>query len=188
MYAISLANYIKKKRNEKAKAVLRYLNLNQLAMKCKDADIPSKNWINHLIEGTDIRIVSGQQIELLRRMSCDFPKVYFYFEIHKGLFNKHPSLILKMDETMLSARKRLKVLARKGKLPLIPENIKLPHLTGCVTISASGHLFKPLIILPNKKTMRYLGKFTNHAYLASSSAGWMTKNLFSISVYCLYVN
>ncbi|KAK8891366.1 hypothetical protein M9Y10_028574 [Tritrichomonas musculus] len=88
-----------------------------------------------------------------------------------------------MDETMLSARKRLKVLGRKGILPLIPENIKLPHLTGCVTISASGHLFEPLIILPNKKTMRYLGKFTNHVYLASSSAGRMTKNLFSY--YCL---
>lgn len=84
---------------------------------------------------------------------------------------------------MLSARKRLKVLGRKGILPLIPENIKLPHLTGCVTISASGHLFEPLIILPNKKTMRYLGKFTNHVYLASSSAGRMTKNLFSY--YCL---
>lgn len=115
-------------------------------MKCKDVNIPSKNWVNHLLEGTDIRIVSGQQIELLRRISCDFPTVYFYFEIHKSLFDRNPSLILNMDETMLSTRKRFKVLARKGKLPLIPENIKFPHLTGCVTISASGHLFKPFII------------------------------------------
>ena len=66
---------------------------------------------------------------------------------------------------------------------MIPENIKLPHLTGCVTFSATGHLFIPLIILPNKKTMRKLGEFANHAYFASSAAGWMTKNLFSY--YCL---
>ena len=54
-----------------------------------------------------------------------------------------------MDESMLTARKRLKVLANKSQLPLVLEQIKLPHMTGCVTVSASGYVFKPLIILPN---------------------------------------
>ncbi|KAK8863503.1 hypothetical protein M9Y10_011189 [Tritrichomonas musculus] len=56
-----------------------------------------------------------------------------------------------MDETMLTAKRRMKVLARKGSLPLILEAIIVPHLAGCVPFSASGYLFDPLIILPNKK-------------------------------------
>ena len=88
-----------------------------------------------------------------------------------------------MDETMLTARKRLKVLAKKGQLPLVPEQIKLPHMTGCITVSASGYVFKPLIILPNKKTLRTLDNFLNDAHFASSSAGWIIHDIFTY--YCL---
>lgn len=84
-----------------------------------------------------------------------------------------------MDETMLTAKKRLNVLAKKVRLPLVPEQVKLPHMTGCVIISASYHVFDPLIILPNKKTLRTLTNYTSQAYFCSSSAGWMTRELFT---------
>lgn len=35
-----------------------------------------------------------------------------------------------MDETMLTARKRLKVLAKKGAFHIVPVQVKLHHMTG----------------------------------------------------------
>ena len=78
---------------------------------------------------------------------------------------------------MLTAKRRLKVLARNGKLPLNPDAVKVPHLTG-VTFSASGFVFDPLIILPNKKTLRTLQDYTGLVYFSSSTAGWMTSQIF----------
>ena len=106
------------------------------------------------------------------------------YSINLFLFwNSWVSLILNMDETMLSAKRRLKVLAQKVYFPLIPEQIKLPHLTGCVTISAIGHVFDPLIILPRKKTLRTLHLLNGSSYFASSATGWMTSDIFTY--YCL---
>lgn len=104
-------------------------------------------------------------------------------ELHGHLFNRDPRLILNMDETMLTAKRRLKVLARKGRLPLIPEAVKVPHLTGCVTFTASGVFFDPLIILPNKKTLRKLEQYSGLCYFAGTMAGWETKNTFIY--YCI---
>lgn len=73
--------------------------------------------------------------------------------MHGCIMDRHPALIVNMDETMLTAKRRLKVLAKKGRLPLIPDMIKVPHITGCVAFTATGHVFDPLIIVPNKKTL-----------------------------------
>lgn len=67
----------------------------------------------------------------------------------------------------------------------IPAMIKVPHITGCVAFTATGDVFDPLIIEPNKKTLRSLEEFQDYAYFASSNAGWMTKNIFA---YFLYAN
>lgn len=48
-------------------------------------------------------------------------------------------------------KKRFILLFIIGILSLILEALKLPHLTGYVAFSASGHAFKPLIILPKKR-------------------------------------
>ena len=183
MYAVSLAYYIKKCRQKKAFQLLKALGNDELASHCLNVNPPSKGWIYSCFGDTDIRIASAQQIETLRRSSCDVAAIYFYFELHEFLFDRPPELILNMDETMLSSKRRFKVLAAKGQLPLIPETIKLPHLTGCVTFTAAGHVFDPLIILPDKKTLRTLEEFKGSAFFASSMAGWMTKNIFIF--YCI---
>jgi hypothetical protein len=90
-----------------------------------------------------------------------------------------------MDETSLSGAKKFKVLkvpleGLHYSLPLIVQEGKLPHLTGCITVSAAGKLFKPMVILPNLKKLKGLSKFTDHASFASSSTGWMTTELFTI--------
>lgn len=50
-------------------------------------------------------------------------------------------LLNNMDETMFSAKRRLKVLACEGKLPLVPDAVKVPHLTGWVAFTAFGFVF-----------------------------------------------
>ena len=179
IYALSLAYYLKKRRNSRAYMLLTYLNNNELAQKCLETEPPSKTWIYGFVRKRNINIVSSQQIELLRRSSCDDQIIGFYFLLHSELFKRHRSLIINMDETMLSAKRRFKVLVKKGLLPLIPEAMKLPHFTGCVCFSASGKVFKPLIILPNKKTFRTFDEFKDFAYFGSTMAGWMTLNTFT---------
>lgn len=191
IYAMSLAHYLKKRRFSRAFMLLTYLKCSDLAMNCTDTAAPSKTWIYSFISKKDIHIVTGQQIEMLRRSSCDSLIIGFYFILHGELFRRHRSLILNMDETMLSAKRRFKVLCQKGILPLIPETIKLPHFTGCVTFSASGKVFEPLVILPNKRTLKSLEEFSGLLYFAGTIAGWMTLNTFtyySILIVCQISN
>lgn len=68
---------------------------------------------------------------------------------------------------MLTARKRLKVLLKKWKLPLIPEAVK---------VGQWDKILEPMIILPNKKTMRKLQR---------SGHCWEIKNTFIY--YCLII-
>ena len=185
IYAVSLAHYLKKKRNEKAYILLTFMNCRELAMKFTNADPPCRSWIYNVMKKTNFRVLTGQTIEFERRHMCDTMIIFFYFKLHEELFQRPASLILNMDETQLTAKRRLKVLARKGMLPLIPDAVKVPHLTGCVTFTASGFVFEPLIILPNKKTLRTLESYNQLAYFASSHAGWMTSNIFIF--YCLYL-
>lgn len=189
MYAISLAHYIKKKRNAKAFYLLTAIGCNDLASRFTETDPPSRTWLYHKAQKLNIKIVTGQTIEFERRYCCDVATIYFYFQMHSFLFERPPCLILNMDETMLTAKKRMKVLARKGTLPLIPEAIKVPHLTGCVTFSASGYVFDPLIILPNKKTLRTLNEYAGLVFFASSAAGWNIKfeNFGSLSFFLFFI-
>lgn len=60
-----------------------------------------------------------------------------------------------MDETSLSPKKRLKAISKNHQLPLLVEQPKIQHITGCVTVSASGHYFTPVIIVPNKKKKNF---------------------------------
>ena len=60
--------------------------------------------------------------------------------------------------------------------------MRMPHLTTCVSITAAGQTFKPLIILPNKKKLGDLEDFIPLANFATSSSGWMTKTIFTIWV------
>ena len=122
--------------------LLTHLHDSDLADHCRTTEAPSKIWIYGYIKKKNINIVTGQQLEMLRRSSCDDQIIGFYFMLHGELFNRHPSLILNMDETMLSAKRHLKVLMKKGILPIIREAVKLPHFTGCITFSASGHVFE----------------------------------------------
>lgn len=88
-----------------------------------------------------------------------------------------------MNETMLKTKDRLKTLARKGRLPLIPEAVKFPHLTGCVTFTTSGVLFDPLIILPNKKNSQGIGSIYSFMLFCRNNSMLANKKYFYLLLY-----
>ena len=88
------------------------MRFNELTQQFTETEMHSSSWINNVIQ--DDSIASAQQIESARRQHSMQPKVYFYFEMHGCIKDRHPALIINMDETMLTAKRRLKVLAKKG--------------------------------------------------------------------------
>lgn len=46
-----------------------------------------------------------------------------------------------MDQTSIWSKKKLKVISKTHYLPLLVEQPKTPHLTGCITVSAIRTLF-----------------------------------------------
>jgi hypothetical protein len=71
------------------------------------------------------------------------------------------------------------VLCSKWKLPLVTAQTKLPHLTGFISISATGQVLKPLIILKSLKKLKTLSIFEDHCFFSTSFSGWITKDLFT---------
>lgn len=89
-----------------------------------------------------------------------------------------------MDETMMSSKKKLKVIVPNQKLPFVVSPPVFPHITALVTICASGDHLNPLIILPNKKTSRNIEKLVDECLLASTEPEWMNKDSFILYSIC----
>lgn len=195
--AIQLAHDLKSSRKKKAKIYLHSIKKDNLIKHLKDSDPPSREYIYNIINGLDLKIVCAQSLEFGRRYFCDYNSIVYFFMFYGKLFQRDNRLIINMDETSLSSKKRLKVIAKKYQLPLLTQSPKIPHLTGCITVTGGGHFFKPLIVLPNKKTLRYLKEFEDQCYFMSTTSGWMTKKCFlyytlllisQISIYRLSLN
>ena len=113
--------------------------------------IRKREYIYQIVNELNLHIVSSQSLEFGRRFFCDFDSIVKYFTIYGRLFGRDRRLIINMDETSLSSKKRLKVISQKFKLPLLIEKPKIPHITGVITVTASCQFFTPMIVVPNKK-------------------------------------
>ena len=157
----------------------------RLIPKLDEIGSPSRSWLNNIANKLNIRIISEQKLEIERKFGANSFTIFKYLLYFKDLLNRPPELILNMDETIISSRKRLKVLAKKFQLPLTSYETKLPHLTGVITISATGKFFDPIVIVPNLKRLSSISQMFSNVYFCSSFSGWMTKNLFLY--YCLNI-
>lgn len=63
-------------------------------------------------------------------------RIYFNFQLHSFFFKRPSGLILNIEEAMLTVRRWLKVISKKGQIPLIPEMVKILYLAGWVTFTA----------------------------------------------------
>ena len=105
-----------------------------------------------------ITIVPIDEIETLRRIGCDEVVIRDFFEKHRDLLDRDPRLIFNMDETMVTANRRFKVLYPKDRSPLTESSPKYPHITACITIGATGDVLKPFFILQNTRKFLHFEK------------------------------
>ena len=176
--ARKVALYLQAQRVSKAQAILIKCGCHDLASKLKIRD-PDPSWLLKMSNQLGLSIVQSDELERMRRIACDKTAIDEFFSKNSHLLQRDKRLIFNMDETMASAKKKFKVLVTKNHRPLTVSPQKLPHITACVTIGATGYVMKPLYILPKKKTLKGLEIFNGIAYFASSSSGWMNKNLFT---------
>ena len=176
--ALSVAFAVEKDRLSRARQILLLLNCPKLLSHISEPGAPSRSWINGVCESLDIRICRAQELEVARRMWCDYDTIVRWFLEFSILFDRPVELLFNMDETYVNSAKSLHCLAPAGRKPLTASLPVMPHMTGAVTIHAGGERFLPLIVLPKKKTLRSLEAFEGHAFFASSTSGWMTRNLF----------
>ena len=169
---------IQKERVTKARELLHHCECHVLAEKVKMRE-PDDTWLNKKGKALGLKIIPKCEIEKVRRIACDEVTIREFFDKHADLLKRDPRLIFNMDETMVSSRKRFKVLCTKGHVPLSTADQIFPHITACVTVSAGGKVLKPLFILPNKKTLGELEQFEGLAYFASSNSGWINRDLFT---------
>ena len=178
-----LAFHLQKARIKKAKEILFLCKCPQLAEKLK-VIIPDSSWLKKAARKMGINVVPKQTIEEARRRCCDKFMINLFFDKHGKLLDRSPLLIFNMDETMISSNKKLKILCPKDCSGLSVAEQTYPHITACITIGAKGIFMKPLIILPNKRTIKGLEEFTPNYHIASSLSGWMNKKIFTFWALC----
>lgn len=176
--AQSVATSLRESRIKRAKLILVACGNPKLAARIKRCEAPDLSWLKKFSEANGISVTNPQYLEEARRMFCDEKAISAFFEKHSTNLERDPRLIWNMDETMVSSNKKFKVLIRKGHLPITMSPGKLPHVTACISINGDGGKLKPLVILPNKATLKGLEDFTNYFYFASSNSGWMNKDIF----------
>jgi hypothetical protein len=186
--ALSIAHHLKTTRHQTAIALLESIGSRGLADDLREQCIsePDPSWLNHFCRTIGISIMNPMSIEHARRHSCNTVAIQVFFDRFSEILNRHPALILNCDETHVSSRKKFKVLATDGHLPLKECRDKLPHFSAMCTVSASGTKFLPTFILPGHKTLPGdLADFCNHACFISSESGWMTQRCFLLYAHFL---
>ena len=173
-----IVSIIQKERVAKAKELLYKCGCPTLAEKVKMRE-PDDTWLNKKGKAFGLNILPKCEIEKVRRIACDEVTIKEFFDKYSDLLKRDPRLIFNMDETMVSSRKRFKVLCTKGHVPLSTADQIFPHITACVTISTGGKVLKPMFILPNKKTLGELKELDGLAYFVSSNSGWINRDLFT---------
>ena len=176
--ALALATDLQRSRIRSAMRLLLLAGCDRLAGTLGLPGPPCRSWLHGVCERQGIRICRGEELEAARRIYCDADSITEWFVRFSLLFERDVRLMFNMDETQLNAKKRMKVLCPCERKPLVSSQGILPHMTAAVTISGGGYRVKPLVILPNKKTLKGLEDFTESVYLASSQTGWMTRNLY----------
>ena len=166
-------------RAEKAFELLNMCNCPKLAGKVKVVLHMDSKWLDDLTKRHNLNIVPKSDLETMRRIACDKVSIEDFFSKHSHLFERDPRLIFNMDETSVSSNKKFKVIVSKGRIPLSETDPIFPHMSACVTVSAAGHVMKPMLILKNKKSLRGLEDVKDLAYFATSPTGWMNKKLFT---------
>lgn len=177
---LNLAHERKIQRVHTARAALHKLGCPVIAGGIEDPDEPDETWLKDFAKRNDLRIKNGEQIEDIRRTTCDRERVAEWFRrFAQKLQLYHPSMIFNMDETGISSNRKYKVVVPQGRSGIVAGGGKHQHITGIVCYNRSGNHPKPGIILSQLKNLPgELQQFTDNADFYSSPTGWITSDVF----------
>ena len=182
-FVVNFAHQLKIDRTIRAFILLSNLGCQRLTQRLEMNPVPpSRGWLTDFCSRHNLRIRACEKLESIRRKCCDRKRIESWFQRNSQILASYePELILNMDETGISTNRKFNVVVPEGMFPVVPEDRKEIHLTGIVTFSARGKLFKPGVILPSLKLLPpELGSVAGELEIYSSKTGWMTKSIFDI--------
>lgn len=146
---------------------------------------PSRQWINNVLDQLESHIINRRLIDPKRLDSCSFSVINNYFDnFSQFLASFKWFFIFGADETMIEPLPKKKyVVPNNIKSVLLDDYPDMKHVTSMMCHGINGISLPPFIILTEtKKIPNELKEFceTNQIYLASSSNGYMTRELFLI--------
>lgn len=176
----NLAHEMKIERTHCARFHLMQIACPKIAASIPDPDEPDETWVNAYAQRWKMRIKNSEQIEQIRRTTCDRLRVSEWFAAFGPVIaSYHPSLVFNMDETGVSSNRKYKVVVPLGMSGVIPGGGKHQHITGIVCYNAYGDHPKPGVILSQLRNMpQDLTQFGDNADFYSSPTGWITSDVF----------
>ena len=133
----------------------------------------------------DIFVMSGEQLELLRRRCCNSPAIDSYFNtIDIVVRNVNPKYKYNADETGLASKRTFKVLTDDKNFHVTLQNVEGSHISCMCCFSASGDVLDPFFIFTKRETtLKELDDIPN-IFISTSKNGWMTASLWDIWCIC----
>ena len=83
---------------------------------------PDETWLKKFCASIGISVKRSQELEAVRRSHCDVAAITSFFDKNSKMLDRDPHLIFNMDETMISSKRKFKVLIKNGK------NLSSQHL------------------------------------------------------------
>lgn len=180
---LALAKMVRAEMFRSAREALYKRGCHALANKTVEDDVePSSDWIAKFVERHELRVVSGQQMERIRTLSCDRSRIIEYFIKWIPTFNRDPRLIFGADETDVKPSFRMKVVTNARQQGHVADE-PIKHLTAMCCHSAGGAAVPPYFVLTNLQNLPrelstpYLSG-PDHAWYCSTTQGWMTEGTF----------
>lgn len=128
---------------------------------------------------TNIFIMKGINLELLRRKCCNQIVIDKYFDDMQTILQDIDNpYVYNADETGLASKKVYQILTDNKQYNITTSDITQQHISAMLCYSASGDKMPPFYIFPKRESSFVELEDITGIYLATSKTGWMTTYLW----------
>ena len=180
---LDLAHALKVQRHFRAVQLLLQLGSCELARKIKtEPPPPSRPWLNDFVKRHGLAVRSSVELDRDRHSAGFADDIASFYRRHAPRISEaDPRLVFNADETMLSAKRVYKAVTDQADLHGLSASLPpYQHMSALVTVSCSGAVVPPFIILSSLQNVPSdLEDLVPLAWWGSSANGWVTKRLFT---------
>ena len=172
---------------------INFLNITNSPVLCSQLasmsiDPPTRQWVNGILDDLQAQLKDRRMIDPKRLESASFEVIRTHFTKFTTLLKDvNPLLLFGADETMMNCNLSSKAVIPENIKQLLEKNFpQMPHISGMMCNNVLGVALPPFIILAGlKKLPQELQAlvFSGQIWVASSTNGYMTKELFLIWVF-----